>query len=69
MKTKLKSLRLIIFPDYTNVIKSFEMILVSKRRREKLEPKKQKYGNRKNQNTERLNPSFTRRIGRKYRLI
>ena len=45
MRTKLKSTLLIILPDSTNVIKSYEMTLNSIRR---------------NQNTETRKPSFTK---------
>ena len=41
----------------------------SKHRTEKLKPKKQRYRNTKMQNTERRKPSFTERIGTKFRLV
>ena len=45
------------------------MELNSKDRTKKLKTKSQRYRNKKNQNTERQKPSFTKRIGRKCRLI
>ena len=58
VKTKLK-----------NVIKSFGMTLNSKHRTEKVKNKNQRNRNMKNKNTERRKPSFTKRMGRKCRLI
>ena len=58
MRTKLK-----------NVNKSCEMILNSKHRTEIIKPKTQINRNVTSQNTERRKPSFTKRIGRKCRLI
>ena len=52
-----------------NVIKSFEMTLKSKHKTEKLKTKSQRSRNMENQNKERRKPSFTKRIGRKCRLI
>ena len=52
-----------------NLVKSFEIILNSKHRTEKIKSKVQRNRNMKNQNTERRKHSFTRRIGRKKRLI
>ena len=47
------STRLIILPDYANVMKSFKITLNSKHRTEKLETKNERCKNTKNQNTER----------------
>ena len=69
VRTKTHNTRLNILTDYTNVIKFFEMDLNSKHRTEKLKIKNQKYRNRKKQNSERQKPRFTKRIGRKCRLI
>ena len=68
MRIKFKSTWLSKLPNYTNVLKSFEMTLNAKYWTEKLKTKKQKI-KKHNQNTERRKPSFTKRIGRKYRLI
>ena len=61
--------KLIILPDYINVIKSFEMTLDSKCKKKIKTKRKHRYRNTKNQNTERRKPSFAKRIGRKCRLI
>ena len=57
-KTKLK-----------NGIKCFEMTSNSKHRTEKIKTKIQRIRNMKSQNTKRRKPSFTKRIGRKCKLI
>ena len=58
----------IILPDYTKVT-FFEMTLSLKHRTEKLKTKNGRYRNSKNQNSEILKLSFSKRIDRKCRLI
>ena len=62
---------LIILPYYANVVNSFEVIMNSKHRTEKLKTKtkNQRYRKTGKQNTEGRKPSFTKRIGTKCRLI
>ena len=55
--------------ELKNIISSFEMTLNSKYTTEKIKTKYHRNRNMKNQNTERQKPSFSKRIGRKRRLI
>ena len=68
MRTNFERTRLIIVPDYGNVIKSFTMTLNPKHRTEKLKTKIQNH-EKPNQNTAKLKTSFIERKGRKCRLI
>ena len=52
-----------------NIIQSFEITMNSKHRPEKLKTKNHRNRNMKNQNTQRRKLSFTKRIGRKCRLL
>ena len=45
------------------------MTLNSKYKTEKLKAENKRYRNTKNQNPEKLKPSFSKRIGRKWRFI